>query len=280
MQLMNHHRIEVAQGQRFEFGSNWSRFLRQLSKKQIELAQESLKSMLGIESLEGKTFVDIGSGSGLFSLAARRLGAKVHSFDFDPKSVHCTQELRRRYFNQDANWTIEEASALHEDYIQKLGLFDVVYSWGVLHHTGDMWKGLDNASKLVAEGGMLFVAIYNDQGRPSHRWLNIKKAYNRLPAGLRWLVIIPSFIRIWGPTTLRDLVKGRPFETWNRYSEERMRGMNPWYDFIDWIGGLPFEVAKPEQIFDFYRARGFILEKITTCAGGVGCNEFVFRREK
>src|SRR5687768_17002539 len=126
--------------------------------------------MLNVERLDGKSFLDIGSGSGLFSLAARRLGARVHSFDYDPQSVACTTELRRRYVPASADWIVERGSALDRDYLSTLGTFDVVYSWGVLHHTGSMWQALDNVKPLVAERGHLYIAIYNDLGEITDRW--------------------------------------------------------------------------------------------------------------
>src|SRR4051812_26603738 len=106
------HEREVERGERFEFGKNWSAFLEVLDDERIEAAAASLKEMLECETLEGKAFLDIGSGSGLFSLAARRLGATVHSFDFDTNSFACTQELRKRYFPNDPNWRVEQGSAL------------------------------------------------------------------------------------------------------------------------------------------------------------------------
>jgi len=150
---MSQHQNELNAGERFAFGDNWARFLSILNDERIRMAEESLKRMLEVETLAGKSFLDIGSGSGLFSLAARRLGARVHSFDYDPQSVACTAELKRRYFPDDAQWVVEEGSALDMDYLNRLGQFDVVYSWGVLHHTGAMWQALKNVAPLVAGGG-------------------------------------------------------------------------------------------------------------------------------
>lgn len=278
---MSSHAIEIAEGERFEFGRNWARFLAVLDDERIARAEESLKQMLEVESLAGKSFLDIGCGSGLFSLAARRLGARVHSFDYDPQSVACATELRRRYFPADERWVIEEGSALDTDYLRRLGAFDVVYSWGVLHHTGQMWRALDNAQLPVASGGQLFIAIYNDTGTQSVRWKWIKRTYNELPGFLRTpfalLTIAPSEAK----SMLRSLVRMRPGEyvrSWTKYDQNR--GMNRWRDIIDWVGGYPYEVARPEEIFDFYRARGFTLTKIKCGGVGLGCNEFVFVKDK
>src|ERR1700722_16009271 len=100
-QLTAEHARDIEAGERFEFGRNWSEFLRLLNQDRIDSAEKSLKQMLGMENLEGRSFVDIGSGSGLFSLAARNLGARVHSFDYDPYSVASTTELKRRYHPTD-----------------------------------------------------------------------------------------------------------------------------------------------------------------------------------
>ncbi len=276
---MSTHAAEVAGGERFEFGENWSRFLSTLDEAKIAKAEESLKAMLEVEDLSGRSFLDIGSGSGLFSLAARRLGARVHSLDYDPNSVACALELRRRFFNGDSEWVVQEGSALDEEYIRSLGLFDVVYSWGVLHHTGEMWRALANAALPVAPRGKLFVAIYNDTGSQSARWKWIKRTYNRLPRLLRPPFALAMMAPEESKAMLRSLVLLRPSEytrRWTRYDENR--GMSRWHDIVDWVGGHPYEVAKPEEIFDFYRERGFNLTKMKCGGVGLGCNEFVFEK--
>jgi len=270
--------ITIGDELRFEFGKNWAGFLETINEAHIREAELSLKQALQVQDLAQKSFLDIGSGSGLFSLAARRLGARVHSFDYDPNSVACTRTIRERFSPGDDRWTVERGSALEEEYINSLGQFDVVYSFGVLHHTGNLWRALDLAARPVRVGGCLFVSIYNDQGRISRWWTRVKVVYNRLPRGLRFLVLLPSFVGIWGLIFLRDILRLNPFKTWRGYNANR--GMSAWHDLVDWVGGYPFEVAKPEAVFQFYRARGFRLEGLSTCAGGSGCNQFLFLRER
>ena len=273
------HATEVARGERFAFGDNWASFLSVLDEERIGAAERGLRRMLQVERLDGLRFLDIGSGSGLSSLAARRLGARVHSFDYDAQSVACTSELRRRYFPADDRWTVERGSALDADYLRRLGQFDIVYSWGVLHHTGQMWHALENAVIPVAQSGKLFIAIYNDTGTQSRRWHAIKRIYNEIPK----LARKPFAIAVTAPAEAKALagavLRGRPGDyvrSWTEY--RRRRGMSKWYDIVDWVGGYPYEFATPDQIFDFYRPRGFTLIKMKCGGVGLGCNEFVFER--
>lgn len=270
------HRKEVEAGERFTFGANWRSFLEKLNEERIQRAVDSLRGMLGVDSLRGKRFLDIGSGSGLFSLAARRLGATVHSFDYDPESVACTMYLREHFDGGNTGeWHIEQGSALDSKYIESLGKFDVVYSWGVLHHTGNMNLALENAAIPVQPGGQLFIAIYNDEGRRSRNWKRIKATYCSGPLGkaLVKLIYIPYFAI--GYLIYGLLKYGNPLHYYFEYGHNR--GMSMYHDWIDWLGGYPFEVARPETIFDFYRQRGFIMTRLLTDAGS-GCNEFVFQK--
>ena len=267
--MTNIHSEEIKQGERFQFGANWARFLELIDEERILQAENSLKEMLKVKDLNGKTFLDAGSGSGLFSLAARRLGARVYSFDYDPKSVACTKELRRRFVSDDdSQWRVEEASVLDKDFLSGLGQFDVVYSWGVLHHTGAMWEALGNVAPLLAPGGMLFIAIYNDQGWVTKYWIGIKKLYNKHKV-LKLPIKLFHAPYLFGVLWIVRAMSGRL--TLNR-------GMSLWYDMVDWLGGYPFEVATSEQVFRFYRDKGFSLVEMKTCGGRLGCNEFVFAK--
>lgn len=273
------HSAEVARGERFEFGRNWSRFLEVLDESRILAAERALQEMFEMRRLDGLSFLDIGSGSGLSSLAARRLGADVHSFDYDPQSVACTAELKRRYFPEDSHWTVERGSALDAEYLRNLGRFDLVYSWGVLHHTGQMWRGLEYAAVPVKPGGRLLIAIYNDTGTQSRRWLWIKRVYNELPRPFR----LPFAAAVTLPQELKALARAilrrRPGDyiaSWRQYAGRR--GMSKWHDIVDWVGGYPYEFATPDQIFEFFKERGFTLTKMKCGGVGLGCNEFVFQR--
>ncbi len=261
---------------RFEFGRNWQRFLRALDEDRILEAESSLRQMLGVEDLSQKTFLDVGCGSGLFSLAARRLGARVFSFDYDPHSIACTVQLKNTFYPEDPLWQIERGSALDQSYLRDSGTFDVVYAWGSLHHTGAMWEALENMVPLVKPGGKLFIAIYNDQGKKSDIWRFVKRTYNRTHESLRFVILWPIGVSFLVGMTLVDLSRLRKPRIACAVSSPR--GMSLWIDIIDWVGGYPFEVASPKQIIDFYQGRGFCFDKLTSCGRKLGCNQFVFKK--
>lgn len=268
------HESEIKSGKRFRFGRNWSDFLGELNPEKLRAANKSLRENLSSESLAGKSFLDVGSGSGLFSFCAYELGARVYSFDYDPLSVACAVALRRGCVDGSSRWKIEEGSILDAAFVKSMGQFDIVYSWGVLHHTGDMKTAFENVAGLVNDGGKLYISIYNDQGRVSSRWKVVKQIYCSGVVGRFFISAI--FFSYFGFGRLIQALRGgkNPFQSWRAYSLER--GMSVVHDWKDWLGGYPFEVAKPELVFDFFKCKGFELDKLKTCGGGLGCNEFVF----
>jgi len=260
---------------RFSFGKNWSEFLNHLTPERIEEAKKSLKEFLG--DIEGKTFIDVGCGSGLFSLAAAQLGAKeVLSIDADEFSVECAKKLKEKF--NVKNWTAKKGSVLDEKFIKSLGEFDVVYSWGVLHHTGDMYCAFDNVTMLVKPQGLLFIAIYNKNTKhllegTSSAWLKVKKIYNKMPKPGKKLMEWSYASYLGAGMT----AKGKnPFKYVKNY--KTVRGMNFMTDIRDWLGGLPYECATPNEVIDYFSKKGYDLMKENRVRS-IGCNEFVFRKK-
>jgi SAM-dependent methyltransferase len=262
---------------RFGFGDNWMAFVANVDDARIAEAEKSLQSLLGVERLGGKTFHDIGSGSGLFSLAARRLGARVHSFDFDRASVASTQLLRDKYYSNDADWTVEAGSALDRDYLGRLGTFDIVYSWGVLHHTGAMYAAIDGAATCVAPGGLFAFALYR-KTRLCPAWTAEKRWYTaaspKAQSAARAVYI--------GLLRLAFMVSGRNFRS-HVEDYRHLRGMSFLHDVHDWMGGYPYESITPAAVDAHMLDLRFAAVRSTTQPYswglfGSGCDEFVYRR--
>ena len=260
----------------FDFGKNWGRYLHTINPEIIDKAQQSLIRMLRIKDLRDMEFFDAGCGSGLFSLAALKLGAKhVESIDINPECVECANILHEKY-GPFPNWNIRTGSVLDRNLLTTLGTFDIVYSWGVLHHTGDMWRAFDNICELVKPGGYLYISIYNDQGLISKFWLWVKRFYNTQPGFIKNMIVMSYFLLVLINECSKVCLLKKPFSEWFKSSE---RGMSLWYDCVDWCGGYPYETAKAEQLFEYFYSRDFNLVNMKL-KGGSGCNEMVFVRKK
>lgn len=252
---------------RFNFGHNWTLFSKDVTEPLIEQSMENLKRLMQESDMSGKNFLDVGAGSGIHSLAARKLGAQVFSFDYDLKSVKCTQDFKDKYFPGDKHWFITQGSILDEMFVKQLGIFDIVYSWGVMHHSGNMQLAFQNVAHLVKPGGKLVIAIYNDQGLLSDYWKLIKMIYckSALARFILPLVYWPYFVGF------------RKVNRWLR-NKNNGRGMSLYYDLLDWLGGYPFEVAKPEAVETIFTQLGFQLIDKNLVGNRQGCNEFVFTK--
>ncbi|MDX8520163.1 class I SAM-dependent methyltransferase [Mesorhizobium dulcispinae] len=265
---------ENSLSERYEFGANWAAFIdRHYSPERRRTSADKLLSFLGKESLEGIDFLDIGSGSGLHSLAAFDAKAKrIHSFDFDPLSVRTTAKLRQ-LAGDPPNWIVERGDVLDVDYLQRLGTWSLVYSWGVLHHTGAMWQAIENAAHKVAPGGLFFIALYSSNVvKPSAEfWLDVKRRYNAAgPSKRRWM----EYWYIWrfglgrNPRYLPQLLR-------QIYQKKKGRGMSYMTDVRDWLGGWPMEFADDQAVVDFLKERfDFELVRMST---GEACTEFLFQ---
>lgn len=261
---------------RFEFGKNWESYSHLITDERIQKAQERLESLLGTRDLSGKTFLDIGCGSGLHSLAALRLGAKsIVAIDLDPNSVSTTRAVLAKYWNGD-NATVRQLSVF--DVVKEsLGQFDVVYSWGVLHHTGDMNRAIECAASCVKPGGLFAVALYG-KTRHCERWKRIKRWYiNASPAeqarAEEW------YVRLYG---FYLLLRGRRLST-HIANYKNKRGMDFYHDVKDWIGGYPYESIAPQELQALLAPLKFeiVKQRVARRSGlfGSGNDEFLLRKQ-
>jgi SAM-dependent methyltransferase len=260
---------------RFGFGKNWQDFVdRHYSEERVQIAQNHLLSFLKMPDLSGKRMIDIGCGSGLHSMAALRANvSELFSFDYDPDSVAATRKLHV-LLREPPHWRIEQGSILDEEFLSKLGEFDVVYSWGVLHHTGDQWSAIRNAAKLLATSGVFYVALYTSEvfvDPPAEYWLAVKRRYNRSGwAVKRWME---------GGYIVRQLAgvvrAGKnPFTFVMHYKTSR--GMSFYTDVKDWLGGWPMEFSSVEEVKRF-AGEELGLELINIATGEAN-TEYLFRR--
>lgn len=260
----------------FAFGENWSDFAATLGEAQIARAVESLARLLPADELAGRSVLDIGSGSGLSSLAALRLGARsVLALDIDPASVETTSRVLAAHA-PGADWSVRAANVL-EISPAELGQFDVVHSWGVLHHTGDMWRAVERAAAFVRPGGLLAIALYR-KTPACGAWREAKRLYSAAPAWAqapaRWLFSAA----LLGGLALRGT---NPVAYVREY--RRRRGMSFRHDVHDWLGGYPYESAAPEEVLAKAARLGLtqrraLLIPQTRGLFGSGCDEFVFAR--
>jgi SAM-dependent methyltransferase len=265
------------EGDRFSFGENWLAFLEHLDDERIAEAERSLQALCGLDRLDGKRVLEIGSGSGLFSLAARRLGAVVHSFDYDPQSVAGTQKLKDRFFLEDTSWVVEQGSILDRTYVAALGTYDIVYSWGVLHHTGAMHDAITNAASRVNAGGLFVFALYR-KTRLCRLWKIEKRWYTKASPAVQKFArsVFVNSLHLAFVVTLRD------FEAYVK-NYKSSRGMNFTHDVHDWMGGYPYESIAPTEVkvlmseLEFEHVRSNV-QPYGTGVFGSGCDEYVYRR--
>jgi len=259
----------------FAFGRNWASFVRRyLSEDRIEEARRHLLVTLDRSDLCGLTFLDVGCGSGIHSLAAVRSGAdRVVSFDVDRDSVATTRQVRS-WAGAPSHWEVLEGSVLDADFVARLGPADVVYSWGVLHHTGDLWTALGHTASKVAPDGVLYIAIY-ERDESSDHWIDVKQRYN---AGGWWRRRQIETSYIWD-TFFRGKNLGGLYASIKyiaTYSTQR--GMAFMTDVRDWVGGWPYEPATPDEVVAFCR-RAHGLEPLRVVRGEANA-EYVLARSR
>jgi 2-polyprenyl-6-hydroxyphenyl methylase/3-demethylubiquinone-9 3-methyltransferase len=261
---------------RFPFGENWARFADQIDDTRIAEAEASLRRLVGRESLEGLRFLDIGSGSGLHSLAAIRLGcAQVLAIDIDKDSVETTRRTLAG-MDTDTPWACRQLSVFDLD-AQEIGTFDVVYSWGVLHHTGAFHDATAAALRCLAPDGVAVIAVYR-KTLLCGLWKVEKRWYTGASPGAQRFAR-SVYIAARGLTMI---LRGRSPRRYIRAYPHNNRGMDFYRDVHDWMGGYPYESVSPAEMENFMAARGHVLVRSFTRRAGLGLfgsgnDEYVFK---
>ncbi len=254
---------------RFDFGLNWKDYSdNAFNEARFEDAKSSLRALFDRESFEDLSFLDVGCGSGIFSIAAHQLGAKpVCGIDISHYSIETCNKNSKILGPAKSLPTFQQADVLDASKMAQIGQYDLVYAWGSLHHTGSLWTALEEVTRHVKQAGTLALAVYHKHWT-SPVWLVIKKFYNRAP---KWAQRIMIFF-------FYPVLFGAKFAITGKNPLKMRRGMDFYYDVVDWIGGYPYEYALPQEIIDFLHARGFQLRALYPAAVPTGNNEFVFRR--
>ena len=261
----------------FDFGKNWADFSEHaLTPERVAQARAGFARLMeGTSGVAGRSFIDIGFGQGLGLLSAAATGAVAFGIDINPKCGEVL-ERNRKFFPEigESPIPVVIGSVLDESVVKRARQagpggagFDIVHSWGVLHHTGDMHQAIANAASLVKPGGQFVVALYNRHWSSS-LWLLIKFVYCKSPRLLQRLLIWAMYPVIY---IAKWIVTGSN-------PRKQLRGMDFYYDVIDWVGGYPYDYASRDEVLAMVEPLGFRCIHFVPSQVPTGCNEFVFDR--
>lgn len=255
---------------RFNFGKNWQSYSRiALTTQRIEAARVDFARLFSIVDLKGKTFLDIGFGQGLSICLAAEAGTRARGIDIDADNLEAAR-LTQAHFALPSPPVLTIGSILDPQLVAELGGeggFDVVHSWGVLHHTGDMALAIQHAAQLTKQNGHLVLAIYRSHWS-SPLWHAIKWLYNLSPGFIRQLLIAVNYWVIY----LAKLLVTRQ----NPLNKER--GMDFYHDVVDWVGGYPYEHASEHGLTQHMASLGFTRIDFIPAKVPTGCHQFVFHK--
>jgi 2-polyprenyl-6-hydroxyphenyl methylase/3-demethylubiquinone-9 3-methyltransferase len=241
-------RIRYVTKRRFAFGKNWLSYTkRSLNGPRLTKAVEAFERLFAGIELKGRSFLDVGFGQGLTTAIAASKGCKVMAIDIDPDNIKALQTTAEALGLDPSLIQVQVASILDESLVARYqDHFDIVHSWGVLHHTGQMETAIANTCRMVRRGGYLIIAIYNRHWS-SPFWKGVKYTYNICPGPIQRLMVLVFYPIVY---TAKWLVTGKD----------------------------PYEYASIDQVRQMVEPYGFTAVRIRPAGVPTGCNEFIFRR--
>lgn len=251
------------------FGWEWLRYPGSLPEDEAIFLEEA---QLPASALAGKLILDAGCGMGRYSLVATKLGGEVVAVDIS-ESLQRVAEAART----NPKLHPVEGDLLHPPF--KEGVFDLVYSHGVLHHTSDTRAAFDAVSALVKRGGQLSVWLYGKAGRfsdfatnplkPGREWIAKRRR-------LAWCIVllrhvISDLVRVFTtrlpvplvyllcyPLTLLGAVPGLKYLTFSVHPDFQVRLI----ENFDWVSPPYQWHHTKEELARWCHERGFTVLKI------------------
>jgi ubiquinone/menaquinone biosynthesis C-methylase UbiE len=178
----------------------------------------------------GKKILEVGCGAGTDLLQFARAGAEVCAVDLSP---HSAALARRRLILYGLKSDIREADAEHLPFPD--GYFDLVYSWGVIHHTPDTAAAVKEIFRVLKPGGQIRIMIYN-----RYSWLGLK-------IYLRWGLLTGKVFaplsqliaeHLESPGTKAYTAK-ESRKLFSLFSELKIQPVLTYYDYAKSIGFFP-----------------------------------------
>ncbi len=217
------------------------------------------------EEVKGKTVLDAGCGTGVFSIIFARNGAaKVTGIDISPGSLGTARGLKEKFGL--ANAEFQQQDMLHLSF--RDASFDIVWAWGTVHHTTDPLGAITELIRVLKPGGSLFLAIYK---QTSVTWIHeiIRKTMIRTP---RWSWNVLAKAGAFMLTPVVFLFKRR---------QKSRKGEKLSELILDWYFVPIRHYYTPEEIRVFLERKKFRIEKYLAHSGRFNSSSnFIYKARK
>jgi len=252
----NSHDIVASRVKRF-YDDLWTRYT-----PAYDSCCEHVELFFSDAEIEGKRILDAGCGMGVFSVVFGKKGAaRVIGIDLSEEGVRRAQRAAS-HFNL-SNVEFREGNILRLPYPD--GSFDIVWSWGTLHHTAEPLKALEELIRVLKNGGTLFVTLYRST-KLSFLHEGIRKTL-RLAHRRMWPLLAKLIALALFPATL--FLKRR---------KKARAGENLSDLVLDWYFNPVRHYYRPGEIRQLLEQEGLIIEKFLPASGRFNStSNFIFK---